>query len=448
MESFATPYPVIFFDGELEHDKGLVGIHSVLTYKRFQSLLSQKTGVPANQLSAVFVCRRTQKDTDKRQRLPINGNTNFSILLNQHNPSKERDCYFFVSVKKSKKERKGSRKRGAETDNPDDCADPSLDERGQVSITVDEMASQEARSPHRQTTTVPTAVSNRFSGITAQRSYADGSNLQSGSDKKVGRILLKRQVVGPNVARRGWNSGSVQGSDVLFVQGNDQTQNLHIMQGGDHQTRPGMYWREENFSRETDCEHSRLRAQFFLPPSPMDPSYPFYEVFNPERLRDSLGPSLTPSTLNLQRNAASPTGIFSLNFSRPSSLTPMSSPIFSAGLQQASRIPPSSSGMAAFTVREPDFRRTNAQLFQMQAFSDTYQGAFGGYTGVQGDIHAATGRDHLCCHVCFDCKERNIFPIPFHWCVQDEVTIGFRGPSPAGPIERPAKANHVEAAAA
>ena len=138
-------------------ERGYIGIHSVLTYKRFQSLMSQKTGLPANQLSAVFVCRRTVcaarpscrvfvretrrcpkktlraffprerrgfyaarahclalaprsqvNDVEKRQKLPVNENTNFNIILNQHNPSRERDAHFLISVKKSKKDRKGA----------------------------------------------------------------------------------------------------------------------------------------------------------------------------------------------------------------------------------------------------------------------------------------------------------------------------------------------------
>lgn len=47
-------------------------------------------------------------ETDKKQKLPINENTNFCIILNQHNPSRERDAHFLISVKKSKKDRKGT----------------------------------------------------------------------------------------------------------------------------------------------------------------------------------------------------------------------------------------------------------------------------------------------------------------------------------------------------
>jgi hypothetical protein len=59
-ESFATPYPLYFDEGEGEAKPcGHIGVHSVLTYKRFQALMSQKTNLPVSSLSAVFVCRRT-----------------------------------------------------------------------------------------------------------------------------------------------------------------------------------------------------------------------------------------------------------------------------------------------------------------------------------------------------------------------------------------------------
>eukprot|EP00242_Pyramimonas_sp_CCMP2087_P009471 CAMPEP_0198215388 /NCGR_PEP_ID=MMETSP1445-20131203/49491_1 /TAXON_ID=36898 /ORGANISM="Pyramimonas sp., Strain CCMP2087" /LENGTH=203 /DNA_ID=CAMNT_0043891087 /DNA_START=119 /DNA_END=727 /DNA_ORIENTATION=- len=122
MESFATPYPIYFFDGETEREVGYIGVHSVLTYKRFQSLMSQKISLPVNQLSAVFVCRRTVNDVEKKQKLPINENTNFCIILNQHNPSRERDAHFLISVKKSKKDRKGVRKKVVEDEDDEEEA--------------------------------------------------------------------------------------------------------------------------------------------------------------------------------------------------------------------------------------------------------------------------------------------------------------------------------------
>ena len=64
MESFATPFPVLFDDGETAEPKqmGAIGVHSVLSFKRFQALMSQKINLPASQLTAVFVCRRAVRD--------------------------------------------------------------------------------------------------------------------------------------------------------------------------------------------------------------------------------------------------------------------------------------------------------------------------------------------------------------------------------------------------
>ena len=60
MESFATPYPLYFQDDDGETKSlGVIGVHSVLTFKRFQALISQKTNLLPNQFSAVFVCRKT-----------------------------------------------------------------------------------------------------------------------------------------------------------------------------------------------------------------------------------------------------------------------------------------------------------------------------------------------------------------------------------------------------
>jgi len=48
-------------------------------------------------------------DVDKQQKLPVSEATRFSIYISQHPPSRERDAHFLVSLKKSKKDRKGAR---------------------------------------------------------------------------------------------------------------------------------------------------------------------------------------------------------------------------------------------------------------------------------------------------------------------------------------------------
>jgi len=97
MESFATPYPVVFQDGEGgERDVGYIGVHPALAFKRFQQLLGQKTGVAPQHLGAVFVCRKVVGNAEKRVKLPINENTNFNMLLSKHSPLRERDVHFLV----------------------------------------------------------------------------------------------------------------------------------------------------------------------------------------------------------------------------------------------------------------------------------------------------------------------------------------------------------------
>ena len=61
METFATPYPLLFDDdsGGPPRQVGVVPVSSVLTFRRVQDLIAQKTNLPTSTLSIVFVCRRT-----------------------------------------------------------------------------------------------------------------------------------------------------------------------------------------------------------------------------------------------------------------------------------------------------------------------------------------------------------------------------------------------------
>jgi hypothetical protein len=72
-------------------------------------------------------------------------------------------------------------------------------------------------------------------------------------------------------------------------------------------------------------------------------------------------------------------------------------------------------------------------------------------SNLSGVLQGLVGRDIRAestktCKLCCFCQERNIREPPFHWCVDDTILMGFRGPSPAGPIGRPGKW-HMEAAA-
>eukprot|EP01018_Ginkgo_biloba_P018383 Gb_06537 [translate_table: standard] len=111
MESSYTPYKIVFFDGHEEFDKGHVGLHPLLTFKRFQGLISQKIGLSESQsrlCKILLICGNSRNN--KPRKLPINENTNFRILLKS---TSEKDCYFSVSMKKSRRERRDVQPRAA-----------------------------------------------------------------------------------------------------------------------------------------------------------------------------------------------------------------------------------------------------------------------------------------------------------------------------------------------
>lgn len=468
MESFATPYPVIFFDGEQEQDKGFVGIHSVLTFKRFQSLLSQKTGVPPNQLSTVFVCRRTLKDSEKRQRLPINGNTNFNILLNQHNPNKERDCYFLVSLKKSKRERKGSRKRGAETDIPDEWefnSTSGTEGRGQVN----HYAVEEALSQGSAGSSYAAEVNVSSSSMTAKQ-FTDGAmgNNRAG-DNRAGRIILKRS----NTAffqSQGWNHGELQASWQVGGKVADeflQLQSPRFAALRQEDQRDLNWRREDSFSRVKGREQWELQASYAYPHNVTAQTDSEYHPYSPESfnvpfpeeplghslyrnggLVESFGQSLYRNGgpeesvgHSLYRNG----GFLDLNFSKPKFFASRTSPssVFASFREADMQKAPD-----RFLERQPHLHYMSEGAWQkmpsvLGAFAD-FQDSLASidYNGVEEEATHS-----FYCQLCSDCKRRNILPIPFHWCVEDAVTKGFRGPSPAGPIGRRPKTLHVEATA-
>lgn len=461
MESFATPYPLIFFDGEQEQDKGFVGIHSVLTFKRFQSLLSQKTGIPPNQLSAVFVCRKTLKGSEKKQRLPINSNTNFNILLNQHNPNKERDCYFLVSMKRSKKERKGSRKRGAESEMPDDWEvnnyTSSVEGRGLLgNASMEETLSQGSASSAE---TNASSSKNTF-----PKHYSD-----DGIDNKAGRVILKRGNTS-FLHRHGWNHGERQPSQQTggFLADEYVQLNSPRFAALRPEDQRDLNWKwEEAFPRMKPREQWDLHASFPLPhnmtnQADADYHHPYnHENFNMSFPEEHLGrinlhrkgQLIDPYKLNSYRNGVS---------GDPRTRSPYRTREFlHVTHQKPSFLAPRTSHASALgSLNEADGQRNRDALFeghsQFHYLSEgdwqKMPGASGAFADMQDTTSTESGATEestqsLFCPLCFECRRRNVTPIPFHWCVEDAVTNGFHGPSPAGPIGRRTKTFHIEAAA-
>uniref|UniRef100_A0A5B7AJZ8 DUF7138 domain-containing protein n=1 Tax=Davidia involucrata TaxID=16924 RepID=A0A5B7AJZ8_DAVIN len=103
-----VPLPVVFFDGEREINIGNVKIHPSLEFKNFQSVLSQKIGISPNQISVYLVDRKKPKSApEDRRKIPITGKVNFSAI------TREKDCFFLVVLKRSRRERRRKPKQGA-----------------------------------------------------------------------------------------------------------------------------------------------------------------------------------------------------------------------------------------------------------------------------------------------------------------------------------------------
>ncbi|KAH7296496.1 hypothetical protein KP509_26G025400 [Ceratopteris richardii] len=509
MESFATPYPVIFHDGDREHEKGYIGLHSVLTFKRFQALLSQKVGLPAGQVSAVFVCRRTGKDADnKRQKLPINENTNFNIILNQHNPKSEKDCYFLVSMKKSKKERKGSRRRSTEMENGEDS---SVSPRGDVSPHGEDINNGEfcGESPDATLSSGittedtcriqvpldgasergPQMVSANVANLNQERLHHtcspkplhrpsdEGSPQLYASSPKTpvsqastfqgtnARFNTSRSPESiPQTSRHWLNSGAVSdirhGSEKIFLRRDPNNPMTTILnwQNMDKTV-------EANLSvqhvADTSGDKTSLKGESLDPRSILlrkdhkwGGSHNLQQAMTPrnvdgvqERYSD---PLIFRSPVLLQRN-----GILNLSAaSTPPALLPASRPLVFASMENMMlpRVSSGISGLGAGTSTAMNLQQAQAHYLNVQAQQSEQmylnlqalskmRGVVRGLSSYEDENHKPSG---VCQH-CYRFQERKINPTPFHLCVHDRITNGFRGPSPAGPIERPDK--RVEAAA-
>eukprot|EP00850_Spirogloea_muscicola_P017773 SM000156S02129 [mRNA] locus=s156:135284:137482:+ [translate_table: standard] len=472
MESFATPYPVFFADcgsagassgAEPELvDKGVLGIHSVLTFKRFQQLMTQKTGLPASQLCAVFVCRRTQPGGstvkpasaaagDKRQKLPINENTNFNIILNQHNPLRERDCHFLISLKKSKRERKVTRKKTADMDvggeeedehasndfecqhasTVDSCATPP------ASAATSRAASTVASSPEQWRPLPPSTLSPRLvltdtvpiSAEVAQpspkvlpRPSQPVSSWQSGTLAQ--KLAAGAVQASPPMARLPARPPQPKVEGAVRTAGEELPHHHSVVQ---QQATSGLHKRPQPNDLESQGPSARPRTPTPLPAPPQSPllhhtaavsSAPLLETCAAPAL-GARGPAQEP-----MRSPVTPTR-------SPKSILPSlpSSPSFKgAGMSQLAAGQKVHEALASPTLQQ----YTLQQHYPLT--SQDYAASLSRESIGSDAVHSGKS-----CKFCSFCEEKNRGPPPFHWCVNDRVVIGFKGPSPAGPIGRPFK---------
>ncbi|MCD7455241.1 hypothetical protein HAX54_027453 [Datura stramonium] len=91
-------FPVIFFDGEREINIGNIRIQPTLVFKPFQLMLSERIGISPNQIS-IYLCDRKGAKFEDRRKIPVTGKANFAVI------SREKNCFFLVVLKRSRKAR-------------------------------------------------------------------------------------------------------------------------------------------------------------------------------------------------------------------------------------------------------------------------------------------------------------------------------------------------------
>ncbi|GLJ55676.1 hypothetical protein SUGI_1195970 [Cryptomeria japonica] len=362
MEDLATAYPLVYFDGDQKYDKGHVGVHSLLAYRRFQVMVTQLTGIPPNQQSIAFICRRS-----KRQRLPVNENTNFGIILNQHNPNREKDCYFLVSVKKPKKDKKGGRggggwKRNGDAEYLHDEYDESASSKGDISPRDERPGVEEKAKFGRSRGKPEKTILRRDSSANPRFQATMGMNGPGGKNASYEDWPNLSSKFPPNDVfedTQRWSSKLQynDGFEDWMLQSSKLPSN-QLQQ--DETSLMGLYY---NYS--SNSARGAVRAY-----------YP--QVVSPGMF----------SGLNTMQSGPSPGGGLNLP-------------------------------------------QMQSQYMKPYVVADVVQGRMAG-GGFNSDYNSRG------CEQCWMTKER---PVPFHCCVNDKVTLGFRGPSPAGPIERPVKAS-------
>lgn len=518
MESFATPYPLIFTDGETEVDKGVIGIHSVLTFKRFQALMSQKTGLPTAQLSSMFVCRKSGEDEDgsgKRQRVPIGESTNFNIFLNQHNPMREKDCYFLCAVKRGKKDRKQPRKKvtpvgagdggdsaSSETAPPLDSARARDDASSDTTATP---AGTEASSPKHSPSVSPFSEQspvislgdtykqrddqNECAPAPAEDESADGVRLASSAQPAAtrvesrwqsGSLVEKLQVAAAAASKPAAQSSKQQtppmpgaSNGQIGERGNAERQDGAATLLAAECVVAGGTAAEKGFdgSRQAAVQHcsgeqaarssrdlqgatgrgpqvaqlapeAEPAAVADAPTAPApDLQHIISELLRLEGMAAPPAPDLVqrglaphdqvpaaPEAARLDRLATHD----HTTMPPPARHMPQAQHLHVGPAAQKRGKPAAAAGQVA-----ANYAITAEDISNLMA-----RGLAGAAYGAGPVAH---GRPPLC-KFCIFCQQRKVDQKPFHSCPDDRVVVGFRGPSPAGPIGRPSK-RHVEAAA-
>ncbi|GMH09994.1 hypothetical protein Nepgr_011835 [Nepenthes gracilis] len=103
-------FSVIFFDGDREIDIGNVVVQPSMQFKTFQSMISQKIGISPHQITIYFEKSSSPSSFKSYRRIPITSKFNFASIV------AERNCFFRVVLKRSRRVRRRPRKQIVEED--------------------------------------------------------------------------------------------------------------------------------------------------------------------------------------------------------------------------------------------------------------------------------------------------------------------------------------------
>ncbi|GJT57214.1 hypothetical protein Tco_0992268 [Tanacetum coccineum] len=100
LEEESVVFPLVLYDGEREIDVGHVKIRASLDFKQFQMMLKETIGISYNNLTTYFVDSNKTKVPSERRKTLVTGKVNFAVLM------QEKDCYFLVVLKRSRRDRR------------------------------------------------------------------------------------------------------------------------------------------------------------------------------------------------------------------------------------------------------------------------------------------------------------------------------------------------------
>ncbi|GJT63523.1 hypothetical protein Tco_1007056 [Tanacetum coccineum] len=95
-------FPVVLYNGDRQIKAGNIKIHHELNFQQFRTMLNQMLNISYNNLTTYFVIR------PEGRKIVITSKIDFSVLI------REKNAYFYVVLKRSRKERRRKQDKQSE----------------------------------------------------------------------------------------------------------------------------------------------------------------------------------------------------------------------------------------------------------------------------------------------------------------------------------------------